>query len=272
MNGPKHCLLLIAVLFAASTALVAQGSPSNYFEQNCSSCHSIGGGASVGPDLKNVTQRAPRHWLVEFIRNPDAKIAARDPYATKIVADAQGMAMTGFPEITEEFGEALLEYIDQQSGASSAAAPSAAGDAARGRELFLGQRRLSNGAAACIACHQASGLPLAGGRLGPDLSAVHNKLGGDRGLSSWLHNPPTPMMSTVFRSAPLTVEEAADLTAFLRTSAENSTRLNQAPLRRVQTIGLAGSLLAFVLAGIIWRGRIATHGVRAGVAPVPKRL
>jgi mono/diheme cytochrome c family protein len=266
VNGPKRYFVLIAVLFAASTTLVSQGSPSSYFEQNCSSCHTIGGGASVGPDLKNVTQRAPRHWLVEFIRDPDAKIAAKDPYATKIVADAQGMAMTPFPEITEEFGEALLEYIDQQSGAAGAtAAPAIAGDAGRGRELFLGRRRLSNGAAACIACHQASGLPLAGGMLGPDLSPVHKKLGGDRGLNSWLHSPATPMMSTVFRSAPLTTEEAADLTAFLRTSGENSSRLTQAPLRRVQTFGLAGSLLAFVIAGLVWRGRLATHGVRRQV-------
>ncbi len=265
MNDPKPFLVLIAVLFVASTTLAGQASPSTYFEQNCSSCHTIGGGPSVGPDLKNATQRAPRHWLVEFIRDPDAKIAAKDPYATKIVAEAEGAVMQGFPEINEDFGEALLEYIDQQSGApGAAAAPPVAGDAARGRELFLGQRRLSKGAAACIACHQASGLPLIGGRLGPDLSAAHLKLGGDRGLNSWLRNPPTRMMSTIFRSAPLTAEEASDLTAFLRASTETSGRLSQAPLRRVQTIGLAGSLLAFVLAGVIWRGRL--HGVRRQMA------
>lgn len=271
MNGPKFCVLLIAVLLAASISVLAQGSASTYFEQNCTACHTIGGGASVGPDLKNVTQRAPRHWLVEFIRDPDAKINAKDPYATKIVAEAQGAAMTPFPDVSEEFGEALLEYIDQQSGAASTAAPAIAGDAGRGRELFLGRRRLSNGAAACIACHQASGLPLAGGQLGPDLSTAHAKLGGDRGLASWLQNPPTRMMSTVFRSAPLRADEAADLTAFLRTSSENSSRLSLAPLRRVQTIGIAGSLVAFLIAGVIWRGRIATHGVRAGVQSESKR-
>jgi len=269
MDSPKRFLMFLAALIVASTTLAGQATPSAYFEQNCSSCHTIGGGPSVGPDLKNVTQRVSRHWLVEFIRDPDAKIAAKDPYATKIVAEAQGTVMTGSPDVTEEFGEKLLEYIDQQSvsGAPGAsAAPPAAGDPARGRELFLGQSKLSNGAAACVACHQASGLPLIGGRLGPDLSAVHLKLGGDRGLNSWLRNPPTKMMSTIFRPTPLTAEEATDLTAFLRATAENSSRLSQAPLRRVQTIGLAGSLLAFVIAGVIWRGRIATHGVRRQVS------
>lgn len=266
MNGPKRFLVLLAVLFFASTTLAWQATPATYFEQNCSSCHTIGGGPSVGPDLKNVTQRASRHWLVEFIHDPDTKIAAKDPYATKIVAEAEGTVMTGAPDVTEEFGEALLEYIDQQSGASAASAvPVVAGDAAHGRELFLGKQRLSNGAAACIACHQASGLPLAGGRLGPDLSPAHQKLGGDRGLASWLHSPPTKMMSTIFRSAPLTAEEASDLTAFLRATAEDSSRLSQAPLRRVQALGLVGSLLTFLFAGVIWRGRIATHGVRRQV-------
>jgi len=258
--------VLLAVLFVASTALAGQATPPAYFEQNCSVCHTIGGGPSVGPDLKNVAQATPRHWLVEFIRNPDAKVAAKDPHAIKIVAEAEGAVMPGFPDITEAFGEGLLEYIDQQSGAPGAsAAPPVAGDAARGRELFLGARRSSNGAAACIACHHASGLPLAGGRLGPNLSAVHQKLGGDRGLPSWLHSPPTPLMSTIFRTAPLTAEEAADLTAFLRATAENPVQLSEAARGRVQAIGLGGSLLAFVIAGVIWRGRLATHGVRRHV-------
>lgn len=263
MNGPRRFPVVFGVLFVVSTTLAGQATPPAYFEQNCSSCHSIGSGPSVGPDLKNVAQTAPRHWLVEFIRDPDAKIAAKDPHATKIVAEAQGMVMPGFPDITEEFGEGLLEYIDQQSGAQGTSAASVAGDAARGRELFLGKRRLSNGAAACVACHQASGLPFAGGRLGPNLSAAHQKLGGDRGLASWLHNPPTPLMSTIFRSAPLTAEEASDLTAFLRTTTENSSRLSQAALGWVQTIGLGGSLLAFVIAGVVWRERL--HGVRRQV-------
>ncbi len=264
MNDPKRLLVLILFLFLVSANLPAQTSAQAYFDQNCASCHTIGGGAAVGPDLKGVTQRAPRHWLVEFIRNPEAKIEAKDPYAIKLVAESQGMVMTGSPDVTEEFGEALLEYIDQQSGAAGApAGAQAAVDAVRGRELFLGQRKLSNGAAACVACHQASGLPLIGGRLGPDLSAAHLKLGGDRGLISWLRNPPTKVMSSVFRPAPLMADEAADLAAFLRVTAENSTQVSQAPMRRVQAIGLLGSLLAFVLAGVIWRGRL--HGVRGDV-------
>ncbi len=261
MSRPRFVLILLFFFFL-SLALTSQASvatPVEYFEQNCSSCHSVGGGASIGPDLKNVTLRASRHWLIDFIRDPESKIAVKDPYAAKLVAEAQGVVMPGFPDVTQQFGEALIEYIDQQSGKPTAPAPAIAGDAARGRDLFLGKRRLTNDAAACLACHQASGLQVAGGRLGPNLSDVNQKFNSDRGLSSWLHSPPTTLMATIFRSAPLTAEEAADITAFLRTST-NARQLNEAPLRRVQTIGLGGSLLAFVIGGVVWRGRL--RGVR----------
>ena len=162
MNRPRSFLIFFAVLWFAPMSLGFLAAPAEYFEQNCSSCHSIGAGPSVGHDLKTVPQRASRHLLVEFIRKPEAKVAAKDPYATKIVAEAQGMVMPDFPDVTEEFGRSLLEYIDQQSGAPSVSSrPAVAGDAARGRDFFLGKRRLANGAAACIACHQASGLATA---------------------------------------------------------------------------------------------------------------
>jgi mono/diheme cytochrome c family protein len=258
--------ILFAVLVPPAMAFAWQTKPSAYFEQNCSACHTIGGGPSVGPDLKNVTQRATRHWLVEFIHDPEAKIAARDPYAIKIVADSQGVVMTPSPDVTEEFGEELLEYIDQQSGVPAAAtAALLAGDAARGRELFLGKRRFSNGGAACVACHQVTNLPYAGGRLGPDLSGVYQKLGGNKGLNSWLQKPPTKMMSTIFRSAPLSAEEAADLAGFFSAASDTSAQLSQTPVRRVQTIGIAGSLLVLLIAGVIWRNRLAIHDVRSSV-------
>ena len=268
----KSCLsFLFAVLLLSSVAFAWETTPSAYFDQNCSACHTIGTGASVGPDLKNVTQRAPRHWLVEFIHDPEAKIAAKDPYAIKIVADSQGVVMTPSPDVTEEFGEALLEYIDQQSGVPAAtAATLLAGDAMHGRELFTGRRRFSNGGAACIACHQVSSLPYAGGRLGPNLSAAYQKLGGDRGLSSWLQKPPSRMMSTIFRTAPLSTEESADLAAFFSASSDASVQLSQAPVRRVQAIGLAGSLLLLLIAGVIWRNRLAIHDVRSSVRTIKR--
>ncbi len=252
---PAAC---VATLLFATVLVVAQNKAASYFEQNCTACHSIGGGVLAGPDLKDVTKRADRHWLVEFIRNPDAKIAAKDPHALKLVQEAQGMVMPGFADINEEFGEELLQYIDQQSGGSTAAAApvTVAGDASRGRTLFVGARHLANGGTGCMACHRVATVAAGGGKLGPELTLVYRKLGGDRGLPAWLRNPPTSVMAAIFRARPLTEAEVGDLTAFLRETSEASQQLSDSPVRRVQLAGIGGSLLAFVVAGVYWRGRM----------------
>src|SRR5690348_8888300 len=36
----------------------------SFYKKNCAACHSIGGGAMVGPDLAGVQQRRDRAWLV----------------------------------------------------------------------------------------------------------------------------------------------------------------------------------------------------------------
>jgi mono/diheme cytochrome c family protein len=260
---------VIALLFITVHAF-GQDKVRDYFEQNCTSCHSIGGGVLAGPDLKDVSKRADRHWLVEFIRNPDANIAAKDKYALRLVQDAQGMTMPGFVDLNEEFGEELLQYIDRQSsgGATAATAP-VMGDANRGRTIFVGAKPLANGGTACMACHRAAAVASGGGRLGPELTLVHRKLGGDRGLPPWLSNPPTRVMTAVYRSRPLTAAEVADLSSFFRETSEASQQLSNAPLHRVQLFGIGGSLFVFIVAGVFWRGRIrsvrrAVLGQRGG--------
>lgn len=256
----RPSLLVHALLFIFITVhSVGQEKAGAYFDENCASCHSIGGGVLVGPDLKDVTKRADRHWLVEFIRNPDAKIAAKDKYALQLLQDAQGMAMPEFANLNEELGEELLQYIDRQSaagGAPTAAAAPLLGDPGRGRAIFIGAKHLTNGGTACMACHRAATVASGGGQLGPELTLVHHKLGGDRGMPPWLSNPPTKVMAAVYRFRPLTAAEIADLTSFFRETSEASRQLSNAPLRQVQLFGIGGSLFLFVVAGVFWCRRI----------------
>ncbi len=58
----------------------------NYSRKKCVACHTMGKGALVGPDLKGVTERRPREWLVQWIAAPDAMVAKKDPYAIKLAA------------------------------------------------------------------------------------------------------------------------------------------------------------------------------------------
>ena len=54
------------------------------FVSKCSTCHTIGQGDKLGPDLAGVTARRERAWLTRYIQEPDAMLAAGDPIATAL--------------------------------------------------------------------------------------------------------------------------------------------------------------------------------------------
>ncbi len=83
------------------------------FEQSCKSCHSIGGGRIVGPDLKGVTERREWDWLIRFIVSPDELIAQGDPLAKQLVEE-YGMPMPNLG-LSQPEAEEVLVYIEAQS-------------------------------------------------------------------------------------------------------------------------------------------------------------
>src|SRR5262245_26017662 len=52
------------------------------FNQRCTSCHTFGKGVKVGPDLKGVTERRARPWLLRFIRSSQGMIKEGDTVAS----------------------------------------------------------------------------------------------------------------------------------------------------------------------------------------------
>lgn len=277
MNGPSRRYVISAFLVLSATVFSgtagAQFQPAAYYEQNCAACHSIGAGRVVGPDLKDVTQRASRAWLLEFIRNPEARIKAQDAYAVRIMRESDGITMPPYGDLTDPQGELLLNYIEQKSRggdsarASGAEAPASAEDILLGRELFEGARRLQNGGVACVACHDAAGSETSGGRLGPGLSLVSERLGGRPGLTAWLGNPPTRVMSSTYRPRPFTPAEVQALSAFLEQAPGNARQPRRSVAGRVQLFGLGGAVFGLVFAGVAGRKRL--RGVRR--AMVSKR-
>jgi len=156
-------LSLLPLLAHAAPATQAQ----SVFDQKCKSCHTIGGGRTVGPDLKGLTERRDRAWAVAFIVSPDQVIKQGDPIATQMVKE-YGLPMPNMG-VSQKDAEALIDYIAQASGGAQGqgqpAAP-VAGNASTGRELFTGTKGFQNGGVQCISCHSVSGV----GELGGDLS------------------------------------------------------------------------------------------------------
>ena len=84
------------------------------FDQKCTSCHTIGGGRSVGPDLKGVTQARDRAWLAEFIQAPDKVFARNDPIALKLKDEYGGVMMPNLG-VTAAQADDVLYYVDSRS-------------------------------------------------------------------------------------------------------------------------------------------------------------
>lgn len=79
----------------------------------CSTCHSIGKGRVVGPDLKGVTERRTLAWLKVMIMSPEVALA-QDTIAQRLRVEHGGVAMPNMGVKPEEF-EQLLHYLAAQS-------------------------------------------------------------------------------------------------------------------------------------------------------------
>lgn len=266
----EHAVILFCglVLLLAFPAFIRAQQPAEFFQQNCTSCHTIGGGRLVGPDLKDVTQRKDRAWLGRFLQNPKAMIDTRDPYALQLQQDARGIVMPAIPGMTADRANALLDFIEAESKSGKAAAaggisdqPFTPVDVAEGRKLFLGVRPFANGGPSCISCHTVGTLGgLGGGRLGPDLTLVYERLGGRKAVGAWLTAPATTTMQSVFRRKPLKPEEIPLLLAFFEDAASQGLPADSVSLLKFFMLGFGGMFLGLVFLQAAWKGRF--HAVR----------
>lgn len=209
---PFRPAVLAGLLLLAGIPEAAALDPHEAFTVLCSSCHTVGGGDGVGPDLAGVTERRDREWLVRFIRSPREVIAAGDPTALEVYARFGGRVMPDHSFAPHDIHR-LLDYIER-GGPSAVQAAEPAIDRARvGRLLFYGARRFEKGGAPCSLCHSVrSGTP--GRSLGGDLYAISPRYSAAE-LVSLLGMPTTPIMRGVYASHPLTSEEAASLATYV---------------------------------------------------------
>ena len=73
-----------AVVLGLASAGQAESESSALFSTKCASCHTFGKGERVGPDLKGLTERHPRPWLLTWIRSSDKMIRSGDAKAVAL--------------------------------------------------------------------------------------------------------------------------------------------------------------------------------------------
>ena len=273
MSGRRRCSTGIGA-FGVLALLVgslahAQQDAGAFFKQNCTSCHTIGGGRLTGPDLKDVTTRRDHAWLVQFLQSPKAMIDSGDPYAAKLQQDARGVVMPNISGMTPQQAQALLDLIDAESklprsqfaGLAISDRPLTAADVERGRLIFRGEQPLSGGGPACISCHTLKGLTLlGGGRLGPDLTRVFERLQGRKGLGAWLASPASPTMAPVFKTHAIQPDEVLSLIALFEDCAKKGGQDDTTSLLNFFLLGVGGMVLGLISLDTLWKQRF--RGVR----------
>lgn len=260
---PPTALLALVLMPLLAGSAQAQETAA-FFKKNCSSCHTIGGGQLTGPDLKGVTKRAERPWLLAFVQNPQGAIDRGDAYALKLQREARGVVMPRVDGMSPDRATALLDLIDAESaleksqfqGAPVSDRPLTAADEDEGRALFTGTTTLKAGGPACMGCHSVGSLSgLGGGHLGPDLTDVFGRLEGRKALSAWLSAPATPTMGKVFGAHPLDSSEILPVVAFLKAAGEHHEPGARADGVNFLVLGLAGVACALVGVDLVWKRR-----------------
>ncbi len=260
---------------ASKPAAAAAGAPptsaskqqaADFFQKSCKACHTIGGGRLVGPDLKDVTKRKDRVWLEKFLQNPKAMLDSGDPYALQLQQDSHGIVMPTVSGVTPSMATLLLDMIEEKSGLAAAGGgetgiserPFTEADIALGMALFRGERRFSHEGPACISCHTLGTLDgMGGGRLGPDLTMVYERLGGRKAIGAWMSAPATPTMQAVFKQHPLDPDkEILPLLAVFDNAARYSQPADSGSQVNFLLAGSAGLCVSLTVMGWVWRERL----------------
>jgi mono/diheme cytochrome c family protein len=219
-------LSALALVFCASRPAVAGDAieAKKIFNQRCTSCHTFGKGVKVGPDLKGVTQRRARPWLMRFIRSSQGLIKEGDAVAAGLFDQFRRQRMPDWLDLSESQIDAVLDWIsvdgpDQKEPDERDAALATSADIERARGLFNGTVGLSNGGVACGTCHSIrDNDETIGGSLGPNLTAAYLRYR-DRGLTLFLRKPCFQREPETSAVRYLTPEEAFVLKAYLRHAA-----------------------------------------------------
>src|SRR5262245_2018264 len=219
---PAHLRTVIfgaVLLYPAAT--YASTDPAGLFAKKCSACHSYGKGDRVGPDLKGVTERRQRAWLMSWIRSSQRIVDAGDPIATALFEKYKRERMPDQNLPAEDIA-ALIDYLSTGGPATAEASrprhasTATSADVELGRQLFLGAVATKNGGGSCGACHVVrEGGISTGATFGSDLTHVYSRYQ-DAGLSAALRRPCFPRAFETDAAGPLTESEAFAVKAFLR--------------------------------------------------------
>jgi cytochrome c551/c552 len=177
-------LTVVCWLSGVSAVVHARGAETEasaaLFKTKCTGCHTFGQGIRVGPDLKHVTDRHTRSWLIAWIKSSTKLIESGDPIAVALFRAFKEQRMPDHELSDVQIG-ALLDFLATNGPDADdlhrirAASSASAADVDWGRRLFYGESRLKSGDLACVSCHSVSHETTFGGQLAGDLTSAYSR-------------------------------------------------------------------------------------------------
>ncbi len=101
----------ILVLMLAANAYSQTGE--QLFKSNCSSCHSVGKGKLVGPDLKDVDTRHNQTWLLKWVKSSQTMVKAGDKDAVQLFNDNNSIPMPD-QSLSEDEIKLVFSYVKEK--------------------------------------------------------------------------------------------------------------------------------------------------------------
>jgi protein SCO1/2 len=142
LDNPKYVAQMIAMWFGgwknrAPIKTTTDAVPmrklddgEKYFHSVCASCHTIGEGDKIGPDLSVALDRRERAWLTEYTYQPDVMRTKNDPIA-KALADKYTHVRMPNLGLTLDEVKAVLHYVELRKSHVASATDSPAPAATR---------------------------------------------------------------------------------------------------------------------------------------------
>ena len=81
----------------------------------CATCHKIGGGRLVGPDLANIDQKRSEEWLIRFIRSAQSVINSGDEVALALKKEYNNIIMPDNLNLSDDQIRSLIAYVVSKS-------------------------------------------------------------------------------------------------------------------------------------------------------------
>ena len=132
-NCTRSIFVLIAALLIGNTKAEAAPDGKALFMSNCASCHNPLKDAT-GPALKNIDKTFPnKEWGYKWVHNSQALVAANDKDAVAIFGKYK-VAMTSFPQLSNEEIDAILKYADDYAAPADATAAAGAATATKSED------------------------------------------------------------------------------------------------------------------------------------------